>query len=171
MVVSLQMIRDNRQFRALTGLSREQFEKLSNFFSEVYEEIQHKAYEEDVRSGKRTRKRGGGRKGRLPTVREKLLFVLFYLKVYPTFDVLATAFGMSRSKACENLHRLLPILHETLRRTGVVPERYFENVGEMRKAFGEIDNIIIDAVERSYRRPGDAKKQTAMFSGKKKIIL
>ncbi len=120
------MIRDKRQFKALTGLSWEQFEKLRDFFAGVYEEILQKAYEEAVGRGERKRKRGGGRKSRLPTAGEKLFFVLYYLKVYPTFDVFAAVFGMSRSKACENLHRLLPILHETLRRIGVVPKRRFE---------------------------------------------
>jgi hypothetical protein len=41
---------------------------------------------------------------------EKLLFVLYYYKTYPTFDVLGTQFNMARSKANENLHKLWPIL-------------------------------------------------------------
>ncbi len=163
------MIRDKRQFKALTGLSWEQFEKLRDFFAGVYEEILQKAYEEAVGRGERKRKRGGGRKSRLPTAGEKLFFVLYYLKVYPTFDVFAAVFGMSRSKACENLHRLLPILHETLRRIGVVPKRRFESVEELRKTCGGIDEIIIDAVERAHRRPGDTEKQSSMYSGKKKM--
>ncbi|MCP4345691.1 MAG: transposase family protein [Desulfobacterales bacterium] len=163
------MIRDDRQFKALTGVSREQFEKLGKFFAGVYEEMLQKAYEEAVGRGERKRKRGGGRKGRLPTVEEKLFFVLYYLKVYPTFDVFAGVFGMSRSKACENLHKLMPILHETLRRIGVVPERQFVCVGELRKICAGIDDIIIDVVERAHRRPGDAEKQSSMYSGKKKM--
>jgi Helix-turn-helix of DDE superfamily endonuclease len=45
------------------------------------------------------RKPGGGCKGKLPTMAEKLLFVLYYYKTYPTFDVLGTQFDMVRSKA------------------------------------------------------------------------
>ena len=41
-----------------------------------------------------------GKKGKLPTAHEKLTFLLYYLKVYPTFDVLGTQFGLNRSKAC-----------------------------------------------------------------------
>ncbi len=37
------MIRDERQLKALTGVSREQFKKLRNFFAGVYEEILQKA--------------------------------------------------------------------------------------------------------------------------------
>ncbi len=39
---------------------------------------------------------------------EKLQFVLYYYKTYPTFDVLGTQFAMARSKAHENLHKLSP---------------------------------------------------------------
>jgi hypothetical protein len=158
-------IRDSRQLRAMTGVSEEQFEKLEKAFDDVYEEQKQNEYEEAVERGERKRKRGGGRKGSLPTIREKLLFVLFYLKVYPTFDVLAGFFGMSRSKACENLHQLLPILNKTLARLGVLPHRKFDTVEEMRKAFGDIDKIIIDVTERLHRRPKDNEKQSEMYSG------
>ena len=41
---------------------------------------------------------------------EKLLFVLYYYKTYPTFDVLGTQFDMVRSKANENL-RIYPTIN------------------------------------------------------------
>ena len=168
MYILLSDIRDDRQFRSLTGLSKEQFEKLAQIFEEVYEEILEKTYEEAVTSGRRKRKRGGGRKSRLATVQEKLLFVLYYLKNYPTFDVLSAVFGMSRSKAYENLHKLIPVLNETLILIGVMPRRRFENADNMRKFLGDIDKIIIDATERTHWRPSDNEKQSSMYSGKKK---
>ncbi len=168
MNIQLSGIRDDRQFRSLTGLSKALSGKPAQIFGEVYEEIQEKAYEESVKSGERKRKRGGGRKSKLATVPEKLLFLLYYMKNYPTFDVLATGFGMSRSKACENFHSLLPVLKETLSRIGAVPHSRFENVEDMRKALGEIDQIIIDVTERAHRRPADNEKQASMYSGKKK---
>ena len=45
---------------------------------------------------------------------DKLLFVLYYYKTYPTFDVLGTQFELVRSKAHENLHKLSPIFYDTL---------------------------------------------------------
>ncbi len=161
-------IRDDRQIKALTGLSEEQFETLQQSFGEVYEEKQQEAYEQAVARGERTRKRGGGRKGTLATIADKLFFVLYYFKVYPTFDVLATFFSMARSKACENLHRLAPFLQETLSRLGVLPHRDFKSVEEFRRAFQGIDRIIIDVTERAHERPHDAEKQSEMYSGKKK---
>jgi hypothetical protein len=83
-------------------------------FSDIYGATQQKHYEEGVASGTRRRKPGGGTKGKLPTMTEKLLFVLYYYKTSPTFDVLGTQFAMARSKANENLHKLSPILYDTL---------------------------------------------------------
>ncbi len=62
MKIQLSDIRDDRQHKALTGVSKEIFEKLAQIFGEIYEESQEKAYEEAVNSGERERKRGGGRK-------------------------------------------------------------------------------------------------------------
>ncbi|GBC59258.1 hypothetical protein DENIS_0194 [Desulfonema ishimotonii] len=75
---------------------------------------------------------------------------------------------MSRSKACENFHKLLPVLHETLSRIGVLPHRNFKNVKKMKEIFKNIEQIIIDATERPHHRPKNNEKQSSMYSGKKK---
>src|SRR2546430_8282787 len=85
-------IRDDRQMKALTGLSQDQFDHLLPVFRDMYQSSQQKTYEEGRASGTRRRKPGGGSKGKLPTMAEKLQFVLYYYKTYPTFDVLGTQF-------------------------------------------------------------------------------
>jgi hypothetical protein len=45
---------------------------------------------------------------------EKLLLVLYYDKTYPTVDVLGTPFEIVRSKAHANLHKLSPMVYDTL---------------------------------------------------------
>jgi len=107
-------IRDERQMKALTGLSQAQFDHLLSVFSDLSQATQHTTYEEGVASGTRRRKPGGGSKGKLPTMADKLMFVLYYYKTYPTFAVLGTQCDMVRSKAHENLHKLSPILYNTL---------------------------------------------------------
>src|SRR2546425_13074010 len=107
-------IRDDRQMKALTGLSQAQFDSLLPVFSDIYRATQQQTYEEGSQSGTRRRRPGGGSKGKLPTMVEKLQFVLYYYKTYPTFDVLGTQFAMARSKVHENLHKLSPILYDTL---------------------------------------------------------
>jgi len=161
-------IHDERHFRALTGVSSEEFIFLEKSFIEVYKKKQELRYQEGLLSGKRKRRPGGGKKGALPTFRDKLFFVLYYLKVYPTFDVLGSTFGMSRSKANENLHKLAPVLSDTLVALNVMPKREFNSAEEFKKTCSISDKIIIDVTERPHQRPKDNKKQKEMYSGKKK---
>jgi hypothetical protein len=162
-------IRDDRQLRALTGVSTEKLERLEVAFAKALAEEKEKIYQEQLKAGKRQRKPGGGQKGKLPTVREKLIFVLYYLKVYPTFDVFGAQFGMVRSKACENLHFLYPVLGQALVNLKVFPHRKFETVEEFRAACQNIETLLIDATERPHRRPADNEKQEELYSGKKRI--
>ena len=64
-------IRDDRQMKALTGLSQAQFDSLLPIFSDVYQTTQQKSYEDGVKFGTRRRQPGGGVKGKLPTMAEK----------------------------------------------------------------------------------------------------
>lgn len=160
-------IRDERQLRAITGLSQAQFDGLLPTFSGVYQAKRQAAYEQARQAGKRQRKRGGGRKSKLATMADKLLFVLYYYKTYPTFDVLGVQFDLARSKACTNLHLLSPILHETLVQLEMMPAREFKSVEELTLALQGVDQVIIDATECAYRRPQDADQQRDHYSGKK----
>src|SRR2546425_3539190 len=163
-------VRDARQMKALTGLSQAQFDDLLPVFSDIYGATQQKHYEEGVASGTRRRKPGGGFKVKLPTMAEKLLFVLYYYKTYPTFDVLGTQFDMVRSKANENLHKLSPLLYDTLVHLELMPYREFDTPEAMKAALQGIDQVIIDATERAYRRSQDDTKQREHYSGKKNGI-
>ena len=161
-------IRDERQMKALTGLSQAQFDDLLPAFSDLYGATQRRHYEEGVASGTRRRKPGGGTKGKLPTMTDKLLFVLYYYKTYPTFDVLGTQFAMARSKANENLHKLSPIVYDTLVHLEMMPYREFSTPDDFKAALQGIDQLIIDATERAYRRSQDEAKQREHYSGKKR---
>src|SRR5436853_5817027 len=164
------LIRDDRQMKAFTGLSQAQFDHLLLVFSASYQATQQKTYEAGVASGTRRRKPGGGSKGKLPTLAEKLLFVLYYSKTYPTFDVLGTQFEMGRSKANENLHKLSPILYDTLVDLELMPYRELGTPDALKAALNGVDQIIIDATERAYHRSADDAKQREHYSGKKNSI-
>jgi hypothetical protein len=160
-------IRDERQMKALTGLSFAEFERLLPSFTAVYEADRQTRYEQAWQAGQRQRKPGGGRKSKLPTMADKLLFVLYYYKDYPTFDVLGAKFDLARSKAHERLYELSPLLHETLVRLEMMPQRAFPTVAALMQALDGVDQIILDATERAYHRPQDSKQQQAHYSGKK----
>lgn len=163
-------IRDDRQMRALTGLSPAQFAQLLPTFSAAYHAKRQADYAQAVQSGQRQRQLGGGRKSKLPTMADKLLFVLYYYKNYPTFDVLGTQFNLARSKAHTQLYLLSPLLHATLVQLGMMPPREFKTVEELTLALKGVDQIIIDVTERMYRRPQDVQQQREHYSGKKNAI-
>jgi hypothetical protein len=160
-------IRDDRQMKALTGLSQAQFDYLLPSFSALYESTQQKTYVEGVAAGTRRRKPGGGSKGKLPTMAEQLQFVLYYYKTYQTFDVLGTQFAMARSKAHENLHKLSPILYDTLVHLDLMPYRELATPEELKAALQGMDRLRIDATERAYHRSQDDAQQREHYSGKK----
>ncbi len=161
-------IRDDRQMRALTGVSQAQFEILLEMFTKTYTDWQWQVYQEGLKAGTRNRQTGGGQKGALRTMKDKLFFLLYYFKVYPTFDVLGTQFNLARSKANENLHKLTPILYQTLVHLEVMPHREFATASELMEALNGLDTILIDVTERNHRRPQDKQEQKAHYSGKKK---
>src|SRR5437764_2316641 len=160
-------IRDDRQMKALTGLSQAQFAHLLPVFRDIYQTTQQKTYEQGVEAGTRARTPGGGSKGKLPTMADKLLFVLYYYKTYPTFDVLGTQFAMVRSKAHENLHKLSPMLYDTLVHLDLMPSRELSTPEELKAALQGGDRLLIDATERADHRSQDAAKQREHDRGKK----
>ena len=164
------VIRDDRQMKALTGVAQAHFDFLLPAFRHVYQETQQQRYEEGAKAGQRSRRPGAGIKGKLPTMADKLLFVLYYYKTYPTFDVLGAQFDMVRSKANENLHKLSPILYETLVRLDLMPYRELERPEDLREALTGVAQLLIDATERVCRRSQDDTTQPEHYSGKKKTI-
>ena len=164
------LIRDDRQMKALTGLSQAQFDHLLPIFSDLYQATQQKTYEDGVNSGTRRRHPGGGAKGKLPTMADKLQFVLYYYKTYPTCDVLGQQFAMARSKAHAHLHTLSPMLYDTLVHLELMPYRELATPEALKAALHGVDRLLIDATERAYQRSTDDAKQREHYSGKKNSI-
>lgn len=76
--------RNSRLLRAVTGLSRDEFHRLLPNFSLAYSE----ALAREQGNRPRRRRVGGGRKGQLPSMADKLLFMLVYVHLYPIQEVL-----------------------------------------------------------------------------------
>lgn len=155
------LARDKRAVKALTGLSYEEFTDLVPTFEKALY---------DLRKAKpnRQRKPGGGQKGHLKTTEAKLFYILFYLKTYPTFDVLAFFTGKSRGRTCEACHYFMRVLEKTLGRKLVLPERKINSVEEFLRKFPQAKEVFFDGVERRTHRPTKPKNQRKTYSGKKK---
>ena len=128
----------DRACLALTGLRISEFQDLVENFRLNWNEYLH------IRHPDRERKLGGGRIGQLKTVEEKLLFALFYLKAYPTFDVLAFIVQFHRTRACQQVLMLLPVLEKTLGRKLVLPERKISSVEEFLRKFPDAKDVLGD---------------------------
>jgi len=77
---------------------------------------------------------------------------------------------MGRSKAHENLHKLSPILYNTLVHLELMPYRELGTPEDLKAALNGVDRLIIDATERAYHRSQDDAKQREHYSGKKNSI-
>lgn len=165
-------IREERQKRALTGLSEKKWNQLLPIFAKNYQAQKQKAYEQGLATGSRQRKPGGGRTSTLKEMEDKLDFILYYLKTYPTYDQLAERFNLARSSAHDQVKALLPILQASLADLGVLPYRHFESVAAFQALCEELDleQILLDVTERPRQRPQDGEHQQDCYSGKKNAI-
>lgn len=155
-------LRTDRMCKALTGLKVSEFTDLIDDFSWNYNEYEAK------RKKDRQRKVGGGRNSKIETIEEKLFYILWYMKTYPTFDVASFQVGFARSNACTWMHELLPILEQTMKRKFVLPQRKISSPEEYFRLFPEAKEVFVDAVERLKQRPKKKKAQQKAYSGKKK---
>jgi hypothetical protein len=156
------IINNPRTIQAMLGTSKEEFERLLPQFEQVLRETK-------LSNPNRIRKLGQGIKGKLPNTAHKLFFVLFYLKAYPTFDVLGCFFDKGRSRSCEAIHLYTAVLKKVLGRELVLPERKVHSIEELFERFPEIKDVLVDGVERKVQRPVGKKRQNKLYSGKKKI--
>lgn len=88
---------------------------------------------------------------------EKLFFILFYLKIYPTFDVLGFLFEMDRTTACKQSHLLMDVLKDALSMLDILPSR-------TKAILNTGDYVIADGTERPIRRPKNKDNQKEFYS-------
>lgn len=66
------------------------------------------------------------------------------------------------------MHRLQPILEETLGEKMVLPQRKLDSIEAFLECFPGVARVMIDGTERPIQRPQDPEAQKANYSGKKK---
>ncbi len=152
-------MKSNRLMKALTGLKIKQFNELVNKFEKNLKKTFAKARNVNLDLG---------RKFLLETSSEKLFYILFYMKCYPTFDLAGFIFNADRSSCCRWCHWFIEALEMTLDKELVLPKRQIKDLEELLIKIPEIKAIYIDGTERPVRRPKDPEKQKENYSGKKK---
>lgn len=155
------LARNPRAIKALIGLSYQEFCDLVPVFEKSLNEIR-------MQRPDRIRKTGGGQKGKLPTGESKLFFVLFYLKTYPTFDVLGFFADKERSHSYEAVVLYSKAVQKALGKKLTLPKRKVRSVEEFLRMFPDLKDVLLDGTERRIQRPKNKRSQTKTYSGKKK---
>jgi hypothetical protein len=153
---------DERLMKAVIGMGKVEFQALLPAFTASWH------VEIKLASPHRVRRIGGGKKGALQTMDDKLFAILLYLKTYPTFDVLGLLTNRERTRACRSTHFLLKVLERALGKQLVLPVRKITSVQEFFEKFPETKDVFLDGAERPVQKPKDQKRRRKLYSGKKK---
>ena len=155
-------LKQERQWRAATGVNEKQFYQLLKLFKQAYLDT----YKEPLAK----RKVEVNIDYCIDNEEELLLFTLFSLKAGLTYDVLGFVCGMNASNAKRNQTIGLAILEKTLAGLNMMPKRKLLTVEDFEAFFKEEKHLILDATEQRIQRPVDPETQKDTYSGKKKPI-
>ena len=159
---------NKEQFLSLTTLYPEEFDLILPIFAKLW----YKFYKAYTLEGKRRVKMNWYPEKdtpTLPTVEDKLFFILTYYKQHPLQQFHAASFGLSQGKVSLWVKLLTPRLEEALKKLGHLPCRDGSILSDYLKDFGTVKVVTQDVVEQTMPRPVDNDAQEAMYSGKKKV--
>ncbi len=150
-------------FRSFTGLEVSEFDSLFSKVESTYEE-----YEEERLSRRdRERRIGAGRPFKLP-LKERLLMLLVYYRLYITSTLTGFLFDLDQSNVLKNIRVLEPLVKECI----PIPKKLYERAGRARTV-EEVEEYFpgfkafIDATEQEIPRPKDKGKRRSHYSGKR----
>lgn len=133
-----------RNFRNITGLTIEEFEKVVEKVSSEWEKLEKQ-------------KKCHGRRSQLPTLEDKLFCVILYYRTYITHRFLGCLFNVHNANVCRLLKKIEPLLAKKVTITkdrSMTPEKILK--------------ILADVTEQQIQRPEDSKKRKKSYSGKKR---
>ncbi len=162
-------------FQSMTGLSLCAFDALYAEFTPAHaQRLQHTL----TKRHRQPRKHavGAGNPHR-HSLQDRLLLALFFLRVYPTYEVLGFFFSLDKTNAEDNLKDVLATLDTmttfAYQRPSTDPQQTKKRSAQaVMDAFPEVA-LVIDAKEQRMQRPGGSDKegnsrQKPFYSGKKK---
>jgi len=160
------LVQKPRVFKSLTGLNVDEFDRLFRKFVPKWIEQEH----ERLNRPNRQRAIGGGRKYTL-RLKDLLVMVLCWLRLYLNTEALGFFFGVDKSTASRDTRRLLKVLRllgeETLGWPEPPKRGEGKNVAEALQEYPDL-LAIVDATEQRIQRPSDDDVQKSHYSGKKK---
>jgi len=152
-----------RKFLAMTGYTVQEFQALLPHFRAQFE--QYVATTRLDGKPRTQREYTDYQNSPLPTIADKQLFILVYLKQGTIQTAQGALFGMHQSDANRWIHLLHPLLNQTLATLGELPAR---DALEWNEKVTTPGTYFHDGVERAIVRPRDPEDQQTYYSGKKK---
>jgi len=163
MPISYKDVRNDRQWKASTGLSEQQFKSLVKLFEKAYEQLFGVSMLE--------RQNNSTNESTFKTYEDLLFFSLYSLKSGLTYDLLGLTFGLDGANAYQNQALGLRVLRAALEQGGHMPKRAYQSVEDFKEHWSEENEILLDVTEQRRQRPGNQEDQKEDYSGKKKPIL
>lgn len=152
-----------RLMRATTSLTGAEFEVLAGRLEVVWAA---QCARQTLGGQTRRRRPGGGRKSAVDTLDEKLFFILFYYKAYPTQDVMGLFFGLSQSSVREWVGRLTEVVGQLIPLHQ--PTRRGRDLAQLLAQEPDLQEALLGGTERRLPRPQHAGRQRRYYSGRKK---
>ena len=151
--------------QAMTGLTQQEFEALLPHFEHALA-----AYLQDhtIDGQPRTSRRYSSYDNcPLPTIADKLLFILTYVKQNPIQEVQGQLFGMSQSNANKWIHLLHTVLNWALARQELLPARTADDLAVMlaaKRAKGGPLSPLFGMMVRSDRSTAQPIRRTNRYT-------
>ena len=154
-------------FKSFTGISVQQFD-------DVYKEIQSKYVKYEIKrlSSKRKYRRerviGAGRPFKLD-IRNRVIMVLVYYRLYITYTLTEFLFGLNQSNVCRDIQKIEGLIRCCL----PIPQKLYK-VTRRLKTKEEVEQYFprfiafVDVMEQYIPRPKNRSRRRIYYSGKKK---
>lgn len=154
------------RFLALTSVSITLFDEILPFFTDAHDEY---FCWHDIKGKKLSRQRRQVIQSNspLPTVAERLFFILVYLKNNPTQEYFGECFDMAQQQCGQWIHVLNEILTLAMKEADVLPAQdvaAFKRLLDKRGGAEVIHELIHDTTEREIPRPFDPDLQQVNIS-------
>jgi len=157
-----ELSKDACKFLSMTGYTVEEFQALLPHFQLEFERYVVVYRLDGEERGKRTYTTY--KNSTLPTIEDKLLFILIYLKQGSLQQAHATLFEMHQPDANRWIHLLHRLLNQALAHLGELPAR---SAAELNLS-EEPGLYFHDGTERPIGRPKDKEQQKLYYSGKRR---
>jgi hypothetical protein len=163
-------INNPKSFRSLTGFTHSQFQLLLPYFAAAHDDYLSE-YEMTGKRRSQSRSFCIYKNSPLPSVEERLFFILVYLKNNPLQEYHAACFGMDQKHCNTFVHCLNHILRLSLETIGLVPAQTDKELSKCLSDLSQGDSLPVllhDGTEREIPRPVDYDEQKEKYRGKKK---